>query len=69
MRLGLGQGKEEKVVCSFCGQDQKSVKTLISGPSDVRRVYICNECVAICNEIIGGDDSQQEELSDKELGS
>ncbi|MBN1424776.1 ATP-dependent Clp protease ATP-binding subunit ClpX [Candidatus Fermentibacteria bacterium] len=34
--------------CSFCGRDQSEVDKLISGPS----VYICNECVSLCNEIL-----------------
>lgn len=34
--------------CSFCGKSQKQVIKLIAGPS----VYICNECIALCNEII-----------------
>ncbi len=34
--------------CSFCGRDQSEVEKLISGPS----VYICNECVALCNDIL-----------------
>ena len=34
--------------CSFCGKSQKQVKKLIAGPG----VYICDECVDLCNEII-----------------
>ena len=41
--------------CSFCGKSQKEVKKLIAGPT----VYICNECIDICIEIIS-DDAQQE---------
>ena len=37
--------------CSFCGKSQNEVKKLIAGPT----VYICNECVDICNEIITDD--------------
>lgn len=40
--------------CSFCGKNQKSVLKLIAGPS----VYICNECITLCNEIV------QEETND-----
>ena len=39
--------------CSFCGKSQNEVKKLIAGP----HVYICNECIDICNEIINDDDS------------
>ena len=35
--------------CSFCGKDQKEVERLIAGPGGV---YICDECVALCTEII-----------------
>lgn len=36
------------VNCSFCGKTQEQVRKLIAAP----RVYICNECVALCNEIL-----------------
>ena len=34
--------------CSFCGKSQKQVRKLIAGPG----VYICDECIELCNEII-----------------
>ena len=37
-----------KLHCSFCGKSQDEVKKLIAGPM----VYICNECIELCNEII-----------------
>lgn len=44
-----GNGNKEKVLhCSFCGKSQHEVRKLIAGPS----VYVCDECVALCNEII-----------------
>jgi ATP-dependent Clp protease ATP-binding subunit ClpX len=49
---------EEILRCSFCGKSQNEVKKLIAGPS----VYICNECIDICNEIIN-DDEQAENAS------
>lgn len=42
--------------CSFCGKDQNNVKKLVAG----KDVYICNECVEICNEIIA--DSSKESV-------
>ena len=36
------------LLCNFCGKDQEDVDTLICGPA----VYICNECVDLCAEII-----------------
>jgi len=42
-------GNKEKVLhCSFCGKSQHEVRKLIAGPS----VYVCDECVSLCNEII-----------------
>jgi ATP-dependent Clp protease ATP-binding subunit ClpX len=46
---------EDTLRCSFCGKSQNEVKKLIAGPT----VYICNECIDICIEIIS-DDAQQE---------
>lgn len=46
---------EELLCCSFCGKSQNDVKKLIAGPG----VYVCNECIDICNEIIN-DDEQAE---------
>ena len=42
---------DEPLRCSFCGKSQNEVKKLIAGPT----VYICNECIDICNEIISDD--------------
>ncbi len=47
MRSRRGQDGKE-LCCSFCGKSQKEVRKLIAGPS----VYICDECVELCNEII-----------------
>jgi ATP-dependent Clp protease ATP-binding subunit ClpX len=41
----------EDLLCSFCGKSQDEVKKLIAGPS----VYICDECIQLCNEIIAED--------------
>jgi len=49
---------EEILRCSFCGKSQNEVKKLIAGPS----VYICNECIDICNEIINDDEQQEATL-------
>ena len=45
--------------CSFCGKSQKQVKKLIAGPG----VYICDECIDLCNEIIEEELSETAELS------
>src|ERR1700709_2313890 len=44
--------------CSFCGKSQKQVKKLIAGPG----VYICDECIDLCNEIIEEELSESSEL-------
>src|SRR5258708_38545891 len=49
---------EELLCCSFCGKSQNDVRKLIAGPG----VYVCNECIDICNEIIN-DDEQNETAS------
>ncbi|MBX3283659.1 MAG: ATP-dependent Clp protease ATP-binding subunit ClpX [Acidobacteria bacterium] len=43
---------EELLSCSFCGKSQNDVRKLIAGPG----VYVCNECIDICNEIINDDE-------------
>jgi ATP-dependent Clp protease ATP-binding subunit ClpX len=58
----LGDGGE-LLKCSFCGKSQKQVKKLIAGPG----VYICDECIDLCNEIIEEEFSTSEEVSFTEL--
>jgi ATP-dependent Clp protease ATP-binding subunit ClpX len=41
--------------CSFCGKSKDAVRKFISGPS----VYICNECIALCNEILAEDEERE----------
>jgi ATP-dependent Clp protease ATP-binding subunit ClpX len=42
------------IFCSFCGKNQVEVKKLIAGPS----VYICDECIQLCNEVIGDEEEK-----------
>src|SRR6187551_3925747 len=49
--------------CSFCGKSQKQVKKLIAGPN----VYICDECIELCNEIIEEELAEGAEVSLEEL--
>jgi len=58
----LGDGGE-LLKCSFCGKSQKQVKKLIAGPA----VYICDECIDLCNEIIEEEFSATEEITFTEL--
>tara|TARA_B100001175_G_scaffold298451_1_gene289036 strand:+ start:1930 stop:3225 length:1296 start_codon:yes stop_codon:yes gene_type:complete len=53
----------DKLNCSFCGKVQDEVKKLIAGPS----VYICNECVDLCNEIIEEEIKNVEDTSLEDL--
>ncbi len=58
----FGEGSE-LLKCSFCGKSQKQVKKLIAGPG----VYICDECIDLCNEIIEEELAEGTELSFDEL--
>ncbi|MCG8564492.1 MAG: ATP-dependent Clp protease ATP-binding subunit ClpX, partial [Desulfobacterales bacterium] len=51
----------DQFFCSFCGKNQKEVKKLIAGPS----VYICNECIHLCGEII--EDEEKEKTAEVEV--
>ena len=58
------ENKDKQLFCSFCGKNQSEVKKLIAGPS----VYICDECVSLCNDIIKEDLSEKDsEESEKKL--
>jgi ATP-dependent Clp protease ATP-binding subunit ClpX len=46
---------DKNLRCSFCGKSKDSVKKFISGPS----VYICNECVSLCNEILAEEEERE----------
>ena len=48
----------DQLMCSFCGKSQRQVKKLIAGPG----VYICDECIDLCNEIIDEELSTPAEL-------
>ena len=49
-----GVGNRGKFACSFCGKAQKDVRRLIAGPGGV---YICNECIALCNGILSKEEA------------
>jgi ATP-dependent Clp protease ATP-binding subunit ClpX len=55
----------ELLKCSFCGKSQKQVKKLIAGPG----VYICDECIDLCNEIIEEELTESSEVSFDHLPS
>jgi ATP-dependent Clp protease ATP-binding subunit ClpX len=47
--------QDKHLRCSFCGKSKDAVRKFISGPS----VYICNECIALCNEILAEDEERE----------
>ena len=56
-----GKGSQGKLLyCSFCGKSQNEVKKLIAGPS----VFICDECVELCNDIIRDEIEEMQTVSD-----
>src|ERR1700728_4282580 len=58
----FGEGGD-LVKCSFCGKSQKQVKKLIAGPG----VYICDECIELCNDIIAEELTESTELNFEDL--
>ena len=48
---------DEKLVCSFCGKPQDMVRKLVAGPG----VYICDECIELCNEIVDEEVREQDD--------
>ncbi len=60
---GQEDNKNEFLKCSFCGKTQKQVKKLIAGPG----VYICDECIDLCNEIVNEESVEEKDFDLKEL--
>jgi ATP-dependent Clp protease ATP-binding subunit ClpX len=58
-----GTGENETLRCSFCNKDQNDVRKLIAGPT----VFICDECVDVCNDIIA-DDRRSENRTSRGVG-
>ena len=54
-----GEDSTRDLVCSFCGKGQEEVRKLIAGPT----VYICDECIDLCNDIIAEECDQEEAIS------
>ena len=55
----MANNKEKEIRCSFCGKSQDGVDRIIAGPG----VYICNECVKVCSNIIEDDLYEDTELT------
>lgn len=59
-----GNGNDDKILyCSFCGKSQHEVKKLIAGPS----VFVCDECVELCNDIIREETQEVQEETETRL--
>lgn len=56
-------GRDKVFHCSFCGKSQHEVRKLIAGPS----VYVCDECVSLCNDIINEEARQDKGASTQEV--
>ncbi|MCF8037607.1 MAG: ATP-dependent Clp protease ATP-binding subunit ClpX [Desulfobacteraceae bacterium] len=57
-----GEGNDN-LFCSFCGKNQQEVKKLIAGPA----VYICDECIQLCSEIIEEENIKETDIGDRIL--
>lgn len=55
--------ESEMLRCSFCGKSQRQVRKLVAGPG----VYICDECIELCNEVLSEEQNQVTEKTLKEL--
>jgi hypothetical protein len=53
---GMDDRKPANLTCSFCGKGQREVKKLIAGPS----VFICDECIGLCSDIIAEEEASKE---------
>jgi ATP-dependent Clp protease ATP-binding subunit ClpX len=61
--VGKFEGASDLLKCSFCGKSQKQVKKLIAGPG----VYICDECIELCNEIIEEELAESSDINFEHL--
>lgn len=61
--MNFGEGNKGKMKCSFCGKTQEQVRKLVAGPG----VYICDECVKLCDEIVEEEVNDNEPVEFREL--
>lgn len=61
--MSNNKGQERIVKCSFCGKPQEVVKKIIAGPG----VYICDECIALCQDIIDEEVFETEEVAKEQV--
>ncbi|MBI2378570.1 MAG: ATP-dependent Clp protease ATP-binding subunit ClpX [Deltaproteobacteria bacterium] len=62
MARGRDANRNQNLSCSFCGKSQREVKKLIAGPT----VYICDDCIRLCTEIIKEDQARDRSTGPKE---
>ena len=55
----MANNKDKNIRCSFCGKSQEAVNRIIAGPG----VYICDECIKVCNNILDDDIYEDTELT------
>ena len=55
--------EKDNLKCSFCGKPQEQVRKLVAGPG----VYICDECIELCSEIVEEELGIEEEIEFKEV--
>ncbi|MBW6512120.1 MAG: ATP-dependent Clp protease ATP-binding subunit ClpX [Desulfuromonadaceae bacterium] len=60
--MSRDENRSDQLTCSFCGKSQEDVKKLIAGPS----VYICDECIDLCKDIIAEESKLDESATEKE---
>ena len=61
--MKFGEEDKGQLKCSFCGKTQEQVRKLVAGPG----VYICDECIELCNEIIAEEFSEDAEVGLKDV--
>ena len=61
--MKFGEEDKGQLKCSFCGKTQEQVRKLVAGPG----VYICDECIELCNEIIAEEFSDDAEVGLKDV--
>lgn len=59
----FGDGNDNSYACSFCGKKQGQVRKLVAG----HNVFICDECIEVCNEMLAEEFSTQPQPLDGEL--
>lgn len=62
--MARNDNRTKNVKCSFCGKTQENVRRIVAGPG----VYICDECIGVCKNIVEADAYDEDEALDYTLG-